>query len=561
MATVQSFLPYSNATVSNYTTWAQGVGSALSTLGWSKVADPAGVTWANVVSLTNVAQYGLPLAGTVLYGGAWAAGTSYTGGTVTLSTTSASSFSVVTDSGLTYACVLGTQSGPVTGSGVQALQNSAATLTITAVAAASSGIAVYTVSSGVTASMIGQQFVASIGGSNLAGNNAGTFVCTATSGTTSITLGNPNATAQASVTGGTPTLVSSTSVMSFINLNNSTANWVNLTNNNSPSNGFTTVNALVGHLLTVAGYSGGASGNNGTYTVTSNAAISDISANSCFCCTFTGTNATQTNITVTEATHPASDPIHWMPYNYEIWKSNGPLSTAAPIYIKIVYAAAIATALASQGATSQTPAMIFDFGSANPTTGQLGGNHVGEQVHGFNSASGVGAFYECDFCAPNGDEIAFIMWRNAAATSVSIPTVVFIDRTKDQSGNALGTFFTVGFVTANTSQREYTVFNQQTGGVINYQPNLGNALGWTFPIFPVTGGAYQGLTPVLPIFPIPGYVANPCLMAVAMKQNDFTDGQLVNAVFYGGSHTFLMSKSNTVDQPQLNAAYPGIRWE
>ena len=49
--------------------------------------------------------------------------------------------------------------------------------------------------------------------------------------------------------------------------------------------------------------------------------------------------------------------------------------------------------------------------------------------------------------------------------------------------------------------------------------------------------------------------------AVAMKTNDFTDGQLVNAVLYGTSHTFLMSKSQLVDQPQLAGAYPGIRWE
>jgi hypothetical protein len=560
MATVQSFLTYSNATVTAYKNWAQGIGSALSTLGWSLVADTAGVTWANVVSLTNIPQYTTPLAG-IITTTAWSAGTTYTGGT--LSNTSNSNFNVVTNSGLTYACVLST-GNPASLTSVQALQNSAATLTVTAVAASSAGVAVYTVSSGVTSAMIGQQFVVSIGGSNLLANNAGTFVCTNTSGTTSITFGNPIATAQASVTGGAPgaQAISSTSVISFIG-NNNTSNWTNLGSNNAPTNGFSTVNALVGHSLVVSGWTGGATGNNGTYTVTSNAAATLVSNNAVFCATFTGTNATQATVSVVEGTAPASDPIHWLPYNYEIWKSNGPLSSTAPIYMKIVYAAIGGgnTAFFNGSATVQTPALIMDIGTTNPLTTQIGGNHISDFLFGFNSATGVGASYECDFCAPNGDELAWIMWRNAAATNTSIPFVLFIDRTKDQSGNPLSTFFTVGMTSSNTAPIEYTVFNQQTGGVINYQPSGGNKIGWTFPIFPLTGGAYQGLTPVLPIFPIPGYVANPVLMAVAMKRNDFTDGQLVNAILYGGSHTFLMSKGNICDQTQLGDGFPGIRWE
>lgn len=554
MATVQSFLTYSNATVANYTNWGQGIGSALSTLGWSKVADTAGVTWANVVSLTNVPQYGAPLGG-IITAGAWSAGVSYTGGTSSLSANS--NFNIVTNSGLTYACVLSTSQSPTT---VTALQNSAATLTVTAVAAASSGVAVYTVSSGATSAMIGQQFVVSVGGSNLAANNAGTFVCTNQSSGTSFTLGNPNATAQASVTGGSPgaQAISSTSVISFIGSN--TGNWTNLGINNAPTNGFTNVNALVGHSLVVTGFTGGATGNNTTYTVTSNAATT--SNNAVFCATFTGTTTgAVSGVTVAEATAPASDNIHWVPYNYEIWKSNGSLGSSAPIYLKIVYAAMTASTFSGQGASTTTPTLIIDVGTVNPSAGQIGGNHISEFLLGFSSATGVGAAYECDFCAPNGDELAWIMWRNAAATSTSIPVVFFIDRTKDQSGNPLGTFFTVGFTSANTAPIEYTIFNQQTGGVINYQPSGGNKVGWTFPICAVTGAAYQGLTPVFPIFPIPGYVANPVLMAVAMKRNDFTDGQLVNAILYGGSHTFLMSKGNICDQPQLADGFPGIRWE
>lgn len=551
MATVQSYLTYTSATAAAYAAWAQGIGTALTTLGWVKQSDTAGVTWANVTTLTNVPQYGTPY-GTPVYAGAWTSGINYTVGNPSVNTQSI--FSTVTDVGLTYACVFTTQTTGST-NGITALQNSAATLTVTAVAASSGQTAVYTVSSGVTAAMIGQQFVVTVGGSNLLANNAGTFVCTTTSGTTSITLGNSVATAQASVTGGSPgaQAISSTSVMSFY----SATNGISFV-------GVTASNQLVGHTLVLANWTGGASGNNGSYTVTSNANIALASGNGTFCATFTGTNSTQISpaITITEGTHPASDPIHWVPYNYEIWKSNGPLSSTAPIYIKLVYAPLNGTAaFVNSSATLATPGLILDIGTAFPTTGQLGGNHITEMWEGFSSASGIGGTYECDFSG-SADELAWILWRNGTTVNAGIPSILFIDRTKDQNGNTLSTFFTIGMAGNQNTRPEWVVFNQATGGVIPLSP-LGapNNVGWTFPIVSPQGLAYQGLTPVLPIFPIPGYVANPVLMAVAMKTNDFTDGQLVNAVLYGGSHTFLMSKSQLVDQPQLNGAYPGIRWE
>lgn len=555
MSIVQSFLPYDNSTVSHYTTWAQGIGTALSTLGWVKQSDAAGVTWANVTSLTNVPQYGTPLAGTVSYSGAWAAGTTtYTAGNS--STLAAqSTFSVVTDVGLTYANVLAT-STTGGGNGIQALQNStSAAFAISAVASSGGGqTAVYTISGGTftIASVLGQQFVISVGASNLSANNAGTYICTTAVANTSITLGNANATVQTPTAGAT--MASSSSVISFINLTNSNS-FVGVTNSNQ----------LVGHSLTVAGFTGGATGNNTTYTVTANAQITDISNNGCFAATFTGTNSTQVSpaATVSEATHPASDTLHWMPYNYEIWKSNGSLSSTAPIYMKLVYCTVSSGTSVGNSATANWPGLIMDIGTAYPSVGQIGGNHIGEFLMGFNSSTGVGNTYECDFSG-NADEFAMILWRNAAANSTSIPDVLYIDRTKDQNGNTLSTFFTVGYSNSNTSRAQWTLFNAATGGVINYQFTGGNNSGWTTLIAPNTGTggyAYQGLTPVFPIFPVPGYIANPVLMAVVMKTGDFTDGQLVNAVLYGTSHTFLMSKSLTVDQPQIATGFPGIRWE
>src|SRR6266404_1119401 len=185
MAKYQVYLPYDSSTVANYIAWAQGISNALSALGWVKTSDTGQVVWGNVVSA--------PTAPTQIQNTTFAMVGAWTGGTAYTFTKQG-----VTSGGLTYQCIVSTQSSGST----QALQNGAATLTVTAVAATANSQAIYTVSSGVVAGMIGQQFVVSIGGSNLLGNNAGTFVCVATSGTTSITLSNNAATLQASVTGG-----------------------------------------------------------------------------------------------------------------------------------------------------------------------------------------------------------------------------------------------------------------------------------------------------------------------------------------------------------------------
>lgn len=613
MSTVQSFLPYTNTTVAQYTAWSQGIGTALSTLGWTKVADTGGVTWANIISVAYIPQNSCPLAGTLTFNGAWVAGTSYTGGTQTLSTTQQSAFNVVTNGGLTWACISNTQAngstgglvGPLSGSTIN--QNISVTLTITAVANASGTTTVYTVTGGsATANIyVGMAFTVS-GCSNPANN--GVFVCT-TSNSTTITLANNIGVS----TGTFGTAVSSSANFTWF-AGGSVANWAN--------------NAEQGHTYTFAGFTGGAVGNNGTFVIL--ASHNTINLNNgqapLVFANASGTTVTASNTTAIEATSPAGNSIasissttvtsnvltvtannnflsgqnvvlaglststflngvtvtvlsaglsstqfeanfthanygatadtgvavagdnqHWIVYNYEIWKTAGSNSSTAPIYLKLVYGAAN---------TLQTPAVVLDIGTQNPSTGALSGNHTTEFVQTFSSASGVGNTFECDFSG-DADNFAWILWRNATAVNAAIPNVFFIDRTRDTNGNALPTFFNVGAVSSNLGRPFWTLFNQATGGVITFPQQ------WPFPwVQNPLGLAYQGLTPVLPIFGIPGYVSNPCLMSIAMQINDFTDGQLINAVMYGGSHTFMMSKSNVINNTAIGSTtYAGIRWE
>jgi hypothetical protein len=612
MSTVQSFLPFSNATVSQYTTWAMGIGSALTTLGWTKVSDPAGVTWANILATQDIPQSTVPLAGTVLSTPlVWAAGTSYTGFAGATSGTGA--FSIVTEGGLTWACILNNQVAgnssaisPLTGA--TANVNVTATLTITAVANASGGTTVYTVTGGSATSNFYAGMLFVVSGCSQNANN-GVFVCT-TSSSTSVTLGN-----SVGINSGTfGTAVSSSSnVTYFASTNQNTWND----------------NAIAGHTFTVAGFTGGAAVNNGTFVVLASHSITIASSQGAIVvANASGTSTTVSGITLTDSTTPtgylasaissitingsnvltvtsnnslvagqtvtlvglnqatfldgqtvtvlaspaptatqfsatfshaaygpttdtgqvvSGDTLHWIVYNYEIWKSNGSNSSTAPIYLKLVYA--------SFGLN--TPGVVFDVGTQNPSTGQIGGNHLGENLLGVNSATGVGNTFECDFSG-DADNFAMILWRNAVPISAAIPALLFIDRTRDQSGNALSTFFTVGANSNNFARNFWTVFNSATGGVIG--PFSGQ---WPYPAqFTVSGLAYQGLTPMLPLFPLPGYVANPCLMCIGMMTNDFSDGQLVNAVLYGGSHTFMMSKSTAINHANFGTlTYAGIRWE
>src|SRR5712672_3417212 len=143
----QVFLPYDSSNVTNYKLWAQGIGTALSGLGWTKTADTNQVIWANVTVSPSIA----PITNSWSAPTAWTGGTNYTG----VGGGSAGSFSVVTNSGLVYACIANSQLVLAS-----ALQNATVTLgTVTGNANAAGSTTVYTVASGVLATQVGQQFV------------------------------------------------------------------------------------------------------------------------------------------------------------------------------------------------------------------------------------------------------------------------------------------------------------------------------------------------------------------------------------------------------------------
>jgi hypothetical protein len=74
-----------------------------------------------------------------------------------------------------------------------------------------------------------------------------------------------------------------------------------------------------------------------------------------------------------------------------------------------------------------------------------------------------------------------------------------------------------------------------------------------------------GTAPVMPIFPLVGYVANPLLGLVGFNSADVTDGGVFPVWMYGSTHNYMAINNQTAAGSTLNnvatGVVPGIRWE
>jgi hypothetical protein len=530
----QNYTPFDCTTVTNYVAWASGIGTALSALGWTRTGDLGQVTWGNVNTLPATST---PQATNFTFVGAWAGGTGYAGQATT------GSLGAVSYSGLTYECIMGTLNvGFIT-----AIVGAASTFTITAVAGSSSNQAVYTVSATVTSAVLGQQFIVTVGGSNLLPQNTGTYICTAFT-TTSITLTSSIAVAQASVTGGTPgaQMISSTGITTF-----KLASSISIL-------GTSVGNGLAGHSVIVSGFTGGGIGDNGTFTVISSG--SDASSSSYFSTSLSGvSSATGAGGLIGENTPPSSDPLHWIPYNYEIWKSTDALSGTLPLYLRLVYG--------RNG--NNNPYINFIVGTGTTGTGWVTGNYFSGSAaptEFFYSPSGSpmgNSTFDSDYCvSTSGGSLSIALFRGTGTSNPAGPFHLIIDRAKDNFGNELDTYVTclaTGCSGGGANSGGYQLlFKPGTGTTMPTGSSWG---GWpAITNLQTSSLNANGLSAILPIFPIPGYLANPCLGAIMMKVNDCADGQFVTAYMYGGQHTFVMSKSTGATNQGSQCAI-GTRFE
>ncbi len=534
MSVVQSFLPFDSSSVANYKAWAQGIGSTLSTIGWSKTSDSYGVTWANVafppVSFSVSSSKTIPVKN-LIGSGAWSGGTSYIG-----TTSAGSTNNMVTSGGLTYLCVANTQITLT-----QVIQSTATSSTTTAVGNNSGGVTAYTwsVAGGAANAYLGYIFTVT-GYANSANN--GTFICTASSATT-LTLANSSGVAVTA---------------------NGTAASVNTSSTVVGTSGLFTDNLMVGQSFVIAGFASSSGANNGTFTCVASHSVTSTAymgySNS------SGLNETHAG-TMTANTAPASSTMtsaglggFWYAYNYEVWVSNGPLSAISPIYLKIVYGGT---------STGVGPGIIFAIGTACNGAGVITGNYIDPGIQGYaeynlttNSAGTGATTYECDFSG-DADNFRMIMWRTSSAAC----SALVIDRGRDLYGSGLATYWTAcwsyNLSGARTEAYQQTIFQAGAGNRGGYT----NGNGWIIPFFigsntTVNTGNSNGQIPALPIFPVVGFLGNPLLGAVMFKNGDVAEGAFINVVFFGTSHTYLCSKQSNVAviDPNGQGAL-GILWQ
>jgi hypothetical protein len=237
-----------------------------------------------------------------------------------------------------------------------------------------------------------------------------------------------------------------------------------------------------------------------------------------------------------------------------------------PIYMRLVY-------YTGNQLTNTGPGINLSIGTLLGTatgTGSIlyGGNVWNNaanppEVHFLSPA--VPSFqYECDFSSSDAGSFCMLLFRDPAGpNSGAKGQTVVCDRARDNNGNALDIYWNVFAVSSSVSPLFQILYKLGVGGVV---PSSGATK--FLPSIAAGNNSWEAnaLVPAKPIFPMPGYIANPMLGAVIMSITDCAEGMFVNVVLYSVTHTYLITKNNgnplVCSEAGLGQADAlGIRWE
>ncbi len=542
MATyTQNYAPISD-TAAHQAVWAQFFGQGFTTIGWvaqsghgEVVATGTGAAYAwTTPALQTVA---LNPASVYTFRGAWVAGTAYTGNGNP--TSNAGPTDLATNGGITYQCIFNTQAALTA-----AVQNTTiGSRAIQSITAAASGLTVYTFLTDSSAANAWQNYVFVIASATNSLNN-GTFICTASTATT-LTLANSVGVAQAGAVGNS---TSSNANLSIVGA------FSGVAANTSPT-GFAD-NQAVGLSITTTLFTTNSGQNNTTGTIIA-------SHTNAVAIVFAGTNETNSSAKATLNTAPASSTQFWQPYNYEIWKSSGAMTTL-PIYVRLVYCSGssvngvrmhigVGTGIDSSGnlTGAVTLSATAPVGNAPTDTGQVGSATVKSMAF-----------------SGDADNVRFIAWQATGQNNASFGNLLAIDRAKTATGADTDAYVYVGAIIQSSGTIWRTssaiVLNPTFGGIVNTTGS-----GWNGVVsngFITSSTSQFGAVPPYPIFPNPGFLGNPCLGVMGFNFNDVADGSIQSVWLYGGNHNYLVnSVSGTILSASLlnvaNTLIAAIRWE
>lgn len=287
----------------------------------------------------------------------------------------------------------------------------------------------------------------------------------------------------------------------------------------------------------------------------------------------TVTNGGLTWIALTTVASGGSAPssgASWQPYNFEVFLSTGPMSSALPIYVKFVYT----------NTNASLPALYVSVGTGVDSSGNLTGAvnlmtsaplNVGQWNTG--GSLNTSSIFEMDFSG-DADNFRMCPWRNLIAQGVGSvsnagPSVLVIDRAKTATGLDADGYVYVGWLGMSGASLAVAISAIILKGSIGSIVAQTTSPSWSGTLVTPSGASLSnwGSSPPMPIMPLVGYTANPLLGAITVQAQDSQNGSVIPVWLYGAPHYFLVCGSDTtlINYRQVNgisnSVVPAIRWE
>ena len=274
----------------------------------------------------------------------------------------------------------------------------------------------------------------------------------------------------------------------------------------------------------------------------------------------TSSGLTYVHITASSSstTPPASDTTNWMPFNFEIWKSTGSMSTDLPIYMKVVYP--------QNSNDANAPAYFIMIGTGVDINGNLTGTipfsgtaptYIAKM---WQATAATSSTFESDFSGTS-DTFAMALWKTQSGGNA---IVLAIDRARTATGALSSAYFYVaaGLLNAASLTPSSGIKMNSLLGSGVLMSDIGR---WAcVPITTLTATGNFGAVPSYAVFPYPGYMANPLLQVMCFKRGDTTEGQIIPVWMYGASHNYLIignSPASLSPDGISSSLYPAILWE
>ena len=282
----------------------------------------------------------------------------------------------------------------------------------------------------------------------------------------------------------------------------------------------------VGRALTVTGWTGGNTGNNGTFVITGGTLAAGSG-------TFIATNASGVNVAsggtgvvTIAAAAPGS-----AAYFYEIWTPNDGLTA---FYMKLEYGNLSGT---------NSPSVRVTLGAGTNGSGTITGLSVGPTPLNLDAITPPSTItqYECDFSGGPG-RFNFMLWRNAPSNQQQFMAV---ERSINASGTYVGTYVTVwysgysGGTPATTGGQSTLYFGVGTIGTNARATTQGGICARVFPASSAFNGtqAFDLSSPMVGFFDYPGTSTG---LAWA---GTLTEGVPFSTTVYGTTRTYMPSAS------------------